>query len=93
MTPTTTKCRPHNWRVPVPGDVALTCETCGLIQRIATTPPTVLTSITNSRARHYGEDSAEADAFRAMRGYGPRHAEFAPALAADLEQRIRAANS
>ena len=86
MTTTPPKCRPHDWCVPVPGDVALTCDTCGLVLRIATTPTTVLNSIVNSIEQRYSED--RADVFRAMRGYGPRHAEFAPALATDLEQAL-----
>lgn len=67
-----TKCTPHSWKLPVPGDIELECVECGRrlhLHRDIT--PNMRTAIINSIERHI--DSYE---FQGFFGYGPLREAF-----------------
>ena len=62
-----TKCRPHSWKLPVPGDAELECEECGRrLHWYFDITPNMRAAIINSIERHI--DSYE---FQGFFGYGP----------------------
>ena len=67
-----TKCTPHSWKLPVPGDIELECVECGRrlhLRRDIT--PNMMAAIINSIERHI--DSYE---FQGFFGYGPLREAF-----------------
>ena len=68
------KCSPHNWRQPLPGDVALHCLDCGReLDLMDEVTPNIRAAIVNSiAARRPGE----VNAFKGFFGFGPLADEY-----------------
>ena len=54
------KCKPHDWRLPVVGDEALLCERCGRTMPFWTLRPDHRASIINSIRNRCGENDYQA---------------------------------
>ena len=50
-------CKPHWWRLPVPGDDALVCDECGRRLAFATMTGDIRSSIANGFERRHGEEA------------------------------------
>ena len=68
-------CRPHHWKEPEPGDVALVCEDCGrVLDKKTDLTVNMMASIVNSVELRRGDEPAAR--FKGFFGYGPLAMEY-----------------